>query len=239
VTVHDGIGYVLNQDSDTIAGFTYDGHGDLEPLTDSTRSLTLNPSGGITDAAQVSFSPDGHSLVVTQKATNVIDIFAVHKGYAGEAAPHASAGVVPYGFDFDKQGRAYVSEAATGSVSSYRVTGGGLTTLSAAVPDEQAAACWLVVGNDSRTVYAVNAASRSISTYRITGNGQLELLDAVAATTTTGPTDATLSPDGRSLHVRLAIGTVASYAVNADGSLDSTGTTRGAAAFGIAGLASD
>ena len=67
VTVRDGVGYVLNQGNDTINGFRYDASGHLRRLPDSTRHLTPNPAGGTTDAAQVSFTPDGRSLVVTAR----------------------------------------------------------------------------------------------------------------------------------------------------------------------------
>jgi 6-phosphogluconolactonase (cycloisomerase 2 family) len=73
LTVHDGVGYVLNHDSDTIAGFTYDRSGDLRRLPGATRDLTPNPAGGLTDAAQVQFSPNGRTLVVTERASNAVD----------------------------------------------------------------------------------------------------------------------------------------------------------------------
>ena len=77
VTVKDGVGYVLNQGSDTIRGFRYDSAGHLQSLPGSTRSLTPNPAGGEAGAAEVSFTPDGRDLVVTEKATNLIDTFTV------------------------------------------------------------------------------------------------------------------------------------------------------------------
>ena len=97
--------------------------GDLSPLPGSTRPLTPNPAGGITDAAQIQFTPDGSALLVTEKASNTLDTFAVRGGYAGTAVPHASAGTTPYGFDFDARGHAIVSEAASGSASSYASAG--------------------------------------------------------------------------------------------------------------------
>ncbi len=234
VTVRDGIAYVLNQGSDTIHGFRYDASGHLSSLPGSTRTLTPNPAGGTTDAAQVSFTPDGRNLVVTEKATNTIDTFAVGGGYAGKAIPHASAGTTPYGFDFDRGGHAIVSEAATGSASSYRVR--PFRTITAALGDTQKAACWLVVARDH--AYVVNAASNSISSYRIAPNGSLTLESAVAATTAAGPTDAAVSPDQTSLSVRLGDGSVASYRIAQDGSLVPTGTAA-ATAYGTAGLAAD
>ena len=80
VTARDGVGYVVNQGSDTITGFRYASDGDLSPLPGSTRALTPNPAGGITDAAQIQFTPDGSALLVTEKASNTLDTFAVRGG---------------------------------------------------------------------------------------------------------------------------------------------------------------
>jgi 6-phosphogluconolactonase (cycloisomerase 2 family) len=234
VTVRNGVGYALNQGSDTIHGFRYDTSGNLSSLAGSTRHLSPNPAGGTTDAAQVAFAPDGRTLVVTEKATNTIDTFAVVGGYAGQATPHTSAGTTPYGFDFDGGGHAIVSEAATGSASSYRVR--PFKTITGALANTQKAACWVVVARDH--AYVVNAASSSISSYRIAPNGSLTLESAVAATTAAGPTDAAVSPDQLSLSVRLGDGSVASFGIAADGSLHASGTAA-AAAYGPSGLIED
>ena len=144
LTVRHGVGYVLNHDSDTISGFTYDKSGDLGHLAGSDRALTPNPAGGLTDAAQVQLSPNGRTLVVTERGSNAIDTFTVRAGYAGDATSHPASGAVPYGFDFDKRGTLIVSEAASGSASSYDVAP-GFRNLTEALGDTQAAACWLVV----------------------------------------------------------------------------------------------
>jgi 6-phosphogluconolactonase (cycloisomerase 2 family) len=235
VTARAGVAYVVNQGSDTITGFRYTGSGHLVALPGSSRPLTPNPAGGITDAAQIQFSPDGSTLLVTEKASNTIDTFAVRGGYAGPAVPHASAGTTPYGFDFDARGHAVVSEAATGSASSYDVGRRDFQLVSPAVSNTQAAACWLVVTKGY--AYAVNAASGTVSSYTVAKNGSLALKSAVAATTGPGGTDAALSDDQRYLYVRMGGGVVSSWAVGQDGSLTSLGTTVGALAFGPAGLA--
>ena len=236
ITVNRGVGYVLNHDSDTIDGFTYDPSGNLRSLAGSERGLTPNPAGGLTDAAQVQFSPNGRTLVVTERAANAIDIFTVRAGYAGPATAHESAGTVPYGFDFDRRGTLVVSEAATGSASSYDVAP-GFRNLTVALGNTQAAACWLVVTGDY--AWVINAASASISSYRIAPDGSLHLVDAVAASTGAGPTDATASPDGRSLHVRMRDGSVSSYLIGDHGSLTAAGSAFVTAAFGVAGLVAD
>ena len=241
VTVSGDVAYVLNQSSDTIDGFRVTRGGGLVPLPGSSRALTPNPAGGLTAAAEVAFAPNGRTVVVTEKATNVIDTFAVHGAYLSAAVAHASVGVTPYGFDFDRHAHLVVSEAGTGSASSYRVTPTAFSTVSGAVTDTQTAACWLVVTRDGRFAYNINAGTATISSYAISSDGSLTLIAAVAASpgAGTGPTDAALSPDSRTLAVRLAGGVVASYAVGSDGSLTDLGSATGAATFGTAGLASD
>jgi 6-phosphogluconolactonase (cycloisomerase 2 family) len=72
-TVNDDVVYVLNVGSDSITGFRLNDRGDLRPIGGSTRALSTTSTG----AAQVQFNRDGDALVVTEKATNKIDIFNV------------------------------------------------------------------------------------------------------------------------------------------------------------------
>ncbi|MFI5694657.1 lactonase family protein [Kribbella sp. NPDC051586] len=236
VTVRHGIVYVLNQDSETISGLRVSHDGHLQPLPHSTKSLSKSGATP-TAAAQVSFTPDGRSLVVTHKGDQTIDTFAVRHGYAGTATPHHSSGVTPYGFDFDRRGDAIVSEAGPSAVSSYSVHGDRVRTISPSVVDQGSAACWLVVTPDGRYAFTVNAASSSISSYRISSDGRLTLQASVAAPTSAGGSDAALSPDGKSLYVRLSNGAVASYVVHHDGSLTPQQDTAGATTAGTSGLA--
>ena len=233
-TVNDGVVYVLNSGSDTISGFRLDDDGNLNPIAHSTRPL----SGAGTGAAEVKFTRDGDALVVTEKATNKIDTFRVDEsGLTGAVTVTASAGVVPYGFDIDRRDHVVVSEAATGSASSYQLEHGTLTVVTSALADTQAAPCWLVISTDGRFAYTTNAASGTISSYRIARNGSLTLLAAVAATTGAGPTDVAVSSDGGFLYARVGSGAVAAFAISNDGTLTSLGTTIGAHSIGSSGLA--
>ena len=238
VTVHGSTVYVLNQGDATISGLRLGPDGQLSPLHGSTRQLSRV---GDTDAAaaQVSFTPDGRHLLVTHKGDQTIDTFAVYGRYADRAVPTRSAGSTPYGFDFDRRGHAIVSEAGPSAVSSYAVRFGRLSTISPSVSDTQAAACWLVTTRDGRYAFTVNAASSTVSSYRISTDGQVSLLQAVAARTSGGGTDAALSPDGTTLQIRLGNGNIASYAVSHDGDLTAQQDTAGAATSGTAGLATD
>ena len=239
LTVHDHRLYVLNAGgSGSIVGFTVD-NGDLEPLTGSARSL----SGGATAPAQVSFTPNGGQLVVTERATQRIDLFAVDAGgYASGPTVVASSGSTPFGFGFDNKGHLVVSEAFGGAadasaVSSYDVDDGALDVVSASAPTTETAACWIAVTGDGRYAYAGNAGG-SITGYRVAPDGHLQILDADGRTAApgTGVLDLAVSRNSRFLYGRLGNGTVGSWAVAADGSLEDLGVTAGLPA-GAAGIA--
>src|SRR3954453_17720088 len=125
-TVSDNVVYVLNVGSDSITGFRLNDRGNLRPIAGSTRALSTTGTG----AAEVQFNRDGDALVVTEKATNKIDTFNVDgHGLPTEARGTDSVGQVPYGFDIDRRDHVIVSEAATGSVSSYDLVHGGLANI--------------------------------------------------------------------------------------------------------------
>jgi 6-phosphogluconolactonase len=223
LTIHRGLLYALNAGSGTISGFTRAHNGGLAPLTGSTE-----PIGG-SGPAQVEFSNAGDTLVVTNKDTNTIDTFVVGTdGTPGPAQSQASEGDTPFGFGFDKRGHLIVSEAFGGAagasaVSSYSLDSSGLlTTISASVPDHEAAACWIAITQNGRFAYTTNTGSGSISSYSIGHDGSLGLLEQVAAATGTGssPTDMAQTSSSRLLFALLpGTGEVASYRVAGDGGL--------------------
>jgi 6-phosphogluconolactonase len=223
LTVHRGLLYALNAGSGNISGFRVDRHGDLTPLAGSSE-----PIGG-TDPAQVEFSNGGDFLVVTNKATNTIDTFAVGAdGRPDAAQSQPSEGDTPFGFGFDRAGHLIVSEAFGGApgasaVSSYSIDSAGLlSTISASVPDNEAAACWIAITRNGRFAYTTNTGSDSISSYTIAGDGSLALLEQIAADSGTGsaPTDLAQSAGSRVLLALLpGTGEVASYRLGGDGAL--------------------
>jgi 6-phosphogluconolactonase len=83
---------VLNNGTPNIAGFRID-DGQLVELDGSTRPL----SAADADPAQVSFSVDGRTLVVTERGTDSIS-------------------KTPYGFGFTTDGSMIVTEAFGGAV---------------------------------------------------------------------------------------------------------------------------
>lgn len=238
----EGTLYVLNAGSGgNIAGFSVSSGGLLSFIPGSVRLLSNQGLGAAPSPEEIAFTPDGASLVVSEKGSGMIDTYNVVNGLASGPVVNNSAGPAPYGFGFTPAGVLVISEAAHSAVSTYNVTGAGLSVISASLPDTQAAACWLVVSQNGRFAYAANAASGTISGYRVSANGQLALLTPNGITGVTGsgshPIDETFSVDGRFLYV-LASGTnkVNAFSANPDGSLNFIASYSSPA--GASGLAS-
>lgn len=206
IAVHEDRVYVLNaggSGTGNITGFVLTSSDTLKPIPGSTRPL----SGPATAPAQVEFNPEGDTLVVTEKATRIIDTYTVDEyGVANGPVSHPSNGVTPFGFSFNKQGVLIVSEAFGGvanasAVSSYTLRNGGLTLLSGSVPDFQSAACWIVITKNGKFAYTSNTGSNNISSYSVGRDGTLTLLVAVAASTGAAPIDMALRASSKFLYV--------------------------------------
>ncbi|HEU5279144.1 MAG TPA: beta-propeller fold lactonase family protein [Gaiellaceae bacterium] len=209
VAEHEGLVYVLNTGDRSVTGFRLSVD-TLEPLEGSRREL-----GTQADPAQVGFTPDGSTLVVTDRAANAILLFAVGAdGLLGMPHTVESAGPTPYGFAFAGGNTLVVTEAfgaQTGkaAASSYRVDGTRATAVSRSVGNGRSEICWAVVSKDGRHVFTTNFADGAVSRYAVSDDGTLELEDAVAATAVDGEPglrDEGLSADGRFL-----------YAIDAEG----------------------
>ena len=93
VAEHDGLVYVLNSEEASLTGLAMDGSR-MSSLPGPQRHW--EPDG---KPAQVGFSPDGRTLVVTERGADRILTFPVEpSGSLGEPLIHASAGRTPYGF---------------------------------------------------------------------------------------------------------------------------------------------
>ncbi len=231
LTAHDGLVYVLNAGDSThsgnITGFRLGKQGQLSKIGNSTQPL----SNSNVSPAQVSFSPDGRLLVVTEKGTNKLDTYQV--GGNDRAYGHKvfnSAGMTPFGFSFDGNNRLVVSEAFGGAAlasaaSSYRVSNEGvLNVVSASVATHQTAACWVAVSKDGKYAYTANPTSDSLTGFKVANNGQLSLLnsDGRTGTTATGsaPQDEAISQDGRFLYVLdTKVGKISAFKIEQNGQL--------------------
>ena len=227
VTVHGNVVYVLNAGgAGNVSGFRLTNDGVLEPITGSTQSL----SGSAVGPAQVSFSPSGQWLVVTEKATSRLDLFAVGTdGVASSAVSSASAGGTPFGFAFGHRDELFVSEAA-GSASSYVISGNGaLATASGAVLTHQGAPCWAVVTKNGKFGYTANAQGGSISGFAIGNDGAISLIDADGRTAVVGAGNIDLALSGNSRYLYQLNGnrSISGFRVEADGHLTVVGTVAG------------
>jgi 6-phosphogluconolactonase len=242
VAIHDDLVYVLNNGSASIDGFRVS-DGKLTPIEGSSRPLSAPDA----DGAQVSFSRDGRTLVVTERGTNSISSYAVdEQGYADGPATIASAGATPYGFDFTARGAVVVTEAFGGEIgkaaaSSYSVTAPGrLAPVSGSVGDTRSEVCWAAATRDGRFVYVTNFGDGTISSYSIAADGSLALLEPVAASTRMGEPgirDEALTADGSFLYaIDADAQRVHGWKVGDDGRLQSVGSFEGVPAT-VAGLA--
>jgi len=225
--------YLLNTGGEpNLAGFSLEGDRLVEALG-SIRSL-----GAGSDPAQVAFTPDDRSLLVTDRASDSIHAFVVDdEGLASDKVTHRSSGATPYGFDVRADGVLVVTEAAgaqvgKASASSYRLEGPAkLAPVSGAVGSTRSEVCWAAISKDGRTVFVTNFGDGTISTYAIGDDGSIEFREAVAATTVEdepGLRDEALSSDGRYLYALHAdTGQVFGWEVGAHGTLAALGSANG------------
>ncbi|MCL5998829.1 MAG: lactonase family protein [Chloroflexi bacterium] len=226
LTVYKKLLYVLNAgDPGNISGFTIGKKGELTPIAGSIQPLSNNGAGSAPGPAQVSFDPRGELLVVTEKVSNKIDVYAVdEEGVAQPPTIYNSFGATPFGFAFTKRGDLIVSEAAAGALSSYSVSDDSFEVNSGSVTTHQGAPCWVAVTKNGKFAYTTNAQSGSISGFRVAKDGLLSLLTPDGRTGVSGdnssPIDLALSTDSQYLYV-LTAGThgISAFAVQPDGSL--------------------
>lgn len=232
--------YVMNAGgSGNITAFNLGTDGALTAVAASTRPLSGSVTGDTTppEPAEIGFSPDGGTLVVTEKLTGILDTYSVGAdGLATGPATHASSGETPFGFAFRSDGIFVVTEAHGGrpgeaAASSYSLAG-GFQLLSGSVQDTQTDVCWTVISQDGTYAYITNFGAGTISSYHVDADGHIALAQAIAARTATaqGPRDEALSADGRFLYaIDVGFADASTRAVNAfqlqaDGTLTPVGT---------------
>jgi 6-phosphogluconolactonase (cycloisomerase 2 family) len=230
IDAHRGRVYVLNSGgTPSVSAFWRRFDGSLKAIPGGTQEL----APGAVGAAQVSVTPDGRSLVVSERVANRLETLPLDRiGRPGTPVVTASSGTVPFGFGITRAGTLVVSEAGASTVSSYRPgENGALLTVSASLPVGQGAACWVAVSPNGRFAYTGNAAG-GITGFAIGRDGSLTRLDTVALPS---PRDLDFDHSGRYLHAISSGGQVTAYRVGRDGSLTLVGSAPAAA--GITGAA--
>jgi 6-phosphogluconolactonase len=239
VDEHRGRVYVLNSEgTPNVTAFTADRRGALRPIPGGSRDLP-----GALGAAQVSVTPDGERLVVSERVSNRLETLALDRhGRPGEPVVTESSGATPFGFGIGRRGDVIVSEAGASTVSSYRIRSNGLlAAITPSLPVGQGAACWVAVSPDGRFAYTGNAAG-SISGFAVARDGSLTALDAdgLTAVLDPSPRDLDFARNGRYLYAvspgdATTGGRVTGYRVGRDGVL--VEITSVPAAAGITGAA--
>jgi 6-phosphogluconolactonase len=234
VTLDHGIAYVLNAGgTGNVSGFELTRHG-LAPLSGATQPLSSATAG----AVQVSFTPRGDQLVVSEKGANTIDTYPVdRRGRVGPGTAHASAGAAPFGFAFGRRDSLLVSEAGASALSSYALD--PFATITASLLNGQGAACWVASTRDGRLAFTADAGTDAVSAYSVASDGSLALLTPGGATaqlpTGTHPLDEAISRD-RVLYVNGGnTGTINAFRIAGNGSLTPLGSVGGLPA-GFGGL---
>lgn len=239
VAVSRNLVYVVNAGDDSIFGYQFNPvTGKLQALPNSHSRLSATGTG----PAQISFDKDADHLVVTEKATNKITTFSLNEnGIPFDRHVINSAGTTPFGFAFGKRNQFFVSEAQGGaankaSVSSYKLMeDGAVNLIDAAVPANQAAACWLVTTPNGRLGFITNTASNAISSYAIDPAGHLSLLQSKAAEEIR-PTDLVMDHEGSMLYsLSGGSNSIGVYRVNKSGALNKLDTINALPA-GVTGL---
>ncbi len=241
VAERDGLVYVLNTGKPSVAGFRLGDRG-LVPIAGAEQSLSAPDA----DPAQVGFTPDGETLVVTERGTDSIVTFPVGAdGALGEMRVARSSGPTPYGFAFTAGGVLVVTEAfraekGAAAASSYLVRGGEVTPVTASLGNGRSEICWAVATRDGRSVFTTNFADGAISRYAVTEDGALTLAEMAAGITEDGRPglrDEDLTADGRFLYaIDADAGLVFGWSVGEGGSLAPVGSWDGVPTT-VAGLA--
>ncbi len=239
VSVHGDLLYVLNFDSDNIHGFRIGEGGTLMHIPGSTQPL----SGTGVVPPQISFTPNGNWLIVTEKATNKISSFRVkNDGSVSPDIATASTGMTPFGFDFGRDDFMIVSNAAggadgAGSATSYHIGGNGVPReVNGAVPNFQGAPCWVATTQFGRFAFVSNTGSNSVSSYYIAPGGRLFLINKAAGSTDNAPADIVVAANNFNVYeLNVKSGTIGEFHRTLLGGLQSIGSVSGLPAP-VAGL---
>ena len=233
--------FVMNTGKPAIASFGLSDMG----LTPRVGGETPLPSADA-DPAQIGFTPDGRTLVVTQRGADAIAAYPVRDdGTLGEPSTVMSSGPTPYGFAFTTGGTLIVTEAfraekGAAAASSYSTSGGNLTQKTRSLANGMSEICWSVVTPDDRFAYTTNFAESTVSRFGIGSDGSIALEDAAAASVgdlRPGLRDEDVTDDGRCLFAIDADGgSVIGWRIGTDGSLSRAGSWDGLPTT-IAGLA--
>jgi len=217
----------------------------IRPITNSIRFLTTNNSEG----ASLAFSPDGRFLLVSERATNNIDVFSVRPdGTLASIVVNSDLAPGTFALTFARNGAALVSETgpageSASTISSYSVLANGtLSAITTGVPTLGNANCWNVVTPNGRWVYVSNAGSSTIAGFSIDASGGLTPIGTTVVginPSGSGNLDIAVSSDGKFLYsLNSGNGTIGVFGIQEDGTLLNLGQAEAISArAGFNGIA--
>ena len=225
LALHDHVLYALNVATENsngttgnIYGFRVSGNGQMTPNGSSQTLASAAPPDHSFDPRAIGFKPNGRVIVVTEifggfdsGPPGRIDTFVVNShGQAGPAQSYPTQTIAPFGFAFDDNGHAVVSELADpggeGAVSTYTVTNSGVVTPIDTKPSGGHLPCWVAVTENDRVIaYVVNTGAGEparVTHFRLNRNGTLTPHGAPAEHPGDfAQTDTALSDNDRYLYV--------------------------------------
>jgi 6-phosphogluconolactonase len=241
VAERDGLVVVLNTGEPGLASFRLHADG-IARMEGGDQALDASDA----DPAQVTFSPDGSMVVITERGTDSIVTYELTaEGTFGASSEITSEGPTPYGFAFTSGGTLIVTEAfraekGAAAASSYALEDGSLVVRTSSVGNGRSEICWVVVTPNDRFAFTTNFADGAVSRYAIAPDGSLSLEDATAGMSVDGKPglrDEDLSSDGLFLYAIDADGgSIYGWSVEAEGTLEPIGSWDGLPAT-VAGLA--
>ena len=247
---NDGVLYVVNaMGGGNISGIRVGSDATLTPIAGSTRALS---GAAMPGPGSIRISPDGGTVIVTEKPTNRLVLYTLGNDGAPTSGPTvvASPGPTPFGADFDRSGRYILSIGNIGpnraavpdgsSASSLRISGNMATVITPSVATTETAACWIQITPDGRFAYTTNTGSGSITGFSIGSDGSLTRLTPNGQTGVTGT-------NSMPLDMAYAVGYlyaltagdrgIDAFRVNADGSLTASGGVASVLPVSAQGLA--
>lgn len=240
LAVHGNLLYALNSGDNSVSGYRITGNAQIVPLPHTARSLAPGANG----AAAIRFTRDGRQLIVAERVSNRLEVFAVRQdGRLGEPVVTPGNGAATFGFDVTSRNQPIVSETQ-GSLTSYELaSGGALTPITPSISTGGRAPCWVIITSDGRFAYTTNSASSFLAGYSVDAAGHLTPLTPGAHTGDSGAGATPLDLDrvgNRFIYtLEAGTGTIGTFVINPDGTLAARAdVSAGAPASGMQGLAS-
>ena len=239
IAVHGNLVYAVNAGDNTVSGYRVGGGAQLVAIPNSVRSLPQGAAG----AAAIRFTPDGRRVIVVERVSNRIDVYAVRDdGRLSDPVVTPGNGSASFGFDVTSHNQPIVSETQ-GSLTSYALASSRtLSPITASISTGGNAPCWVTITSDGRFAYTTNSASGTIAGYAVDDAGHLTRLTPNGPTGDSGAGSVPLDFDhvgNRFLYtLEAGTGTIGTFAINADGTLSSRpDVPAGAPSSGMQGLA--